>query len=95
MLTVDSATLGNREENDRLNGLKGDVRSMAITAEVVLTAVKAEPGVHMEPADGGDFFHDASISWDDLAWVKSLTKDTPLYLKGVASVEVSCPLIFV
>lgn len=33
--------------------------------------------------------HDPRLNWGDLAWLKEIAGDVPIYLKGVSSIEVS------
>lgn len=32
-------------------------------------------------------YHDPRLNWDDMSRLKELAKGTPIYLKGVASIE--------
>jgi len=54
------------------------------------TTGNAEPGRKMEPfLNYSPPPHDSSLNWDDLKWMKEIADGTPIYLKGVSSIEAS------
>ncbi|WP_035798960.1 alpha-hydroxy acid oxidase [Kitasatospora mediocidica] len=85
VVTVDAPRLGRRRRDER-NGftLPADVEPANLAgrpAGRVHTAGRAESALAVHAAAT----HDASLSWADLAWLRSLT-GLPLVLKGVLSV---------
>lgn len=74
MLTVDSNVGDFRQSVEKMKGTTGD----------------AEPGRRMKPFN--DYIHnvhDPRLNWGDLAWLKGLAGDVPIYLKGVSDIKVS------
>lgn len=74
LLTVDSNVGDFRQSVEKMKGTTGS----------------AEPGRHM----GGvtKFYqspHDPTLNWKDLAWLKDVAGEVPIYLKGVSDPEVS------
>jgi L-lactate dehydrogenase (cytochrome) len=65
--------LGHRQSTEKVKGTRGD----------------ASPGIRMEANTTYPAYHDARLNWDDIDWLKSLAKGTPIYLKGVCHIDVS------
>lgn len=42
----------------------------------------------MEPFTDPPAYHDAKLNWDDLKWLKDISGNLPIYLKGVAHIDV-------
>jgi isopentenyl diphosphate isomerase/L-lactate dehydrogenase-like FMN-dependent dehydrogenase len=42
----------------------------------------------MEPCTDYPAYHDPAFNWNDLEWIKGMANGLPIYLKGVASIEV-------
>lgn len=75
LFTVDSNVGDFRQSVEKMKGTTGD----------------AKPGRKMGPfTDHSHSPHDASLNWKDVAWLREVAGDVPVYLKGVSSVEV-CP----
>lgn len=73
LLTVDSNVPCFRQSVEKMKGTTGS----------------AEPGRKMTPFTGVSHnVHDPSLNWGDLAWLKDLAGDVPIYLKGVSDIEV-------
>ncbi|SCZ91837.1 BZ3500_MvSof-1268-A1-R1_Chr5-3g08169 [Microbotryum saponariae] len=70
-LTVDSPTLGNREEDARAQGLAGSM----------------DDRPHDHPNKSTYSYYDTSVEWKDVAWVKQAAGGLPVYIKGVATHE--------
>ncbi|KAJ9090661.1 hypothetical protein QFC19_009523 [Naganishia cerealis] len=70
-LTVDTAVLGHRQKNEKVKGTKED----------------CSPGIRMGPHTDFPPYHDARLNWDDLPRLKELAQGTPIYLKGIASID--------
>ncbi|KAG9035947.1 Cytochrome b2, mitochondrial precursor [Tulasnella sp. JGI-2019a] len=75
MLTVDSAVPGKRERDQRA---KGDFQAPATSG------ADGQGALGVAQAISG--YQDPDISWDDIAWIRSITS-LPLIIKGVQCVE--------
>ena len=88
VLTVDTPSLGLRLRDVRNRfTLPSDI-TMANLQDITMPGGSG-PGGRSTGSDLADFFaaeHDATLSWDDLAWLRSLSP-MPLVLKGVMSFE--------
>ncbi|SCV72725.1 BQ2448_4262 [Microbotryum intermedium] len=70
-LTVDSPTLGNREDDVRAQGLAGSMDDQP----------------HNFPNKSTYSYYDTSVEWKDVAWIKQAAGGLPVYIKGVATHE--------
>ncbi|KAJ9116039.1 hypothetical protein QFC20_000709 [Naganishia adeliensis] len=70
-LTVDTPVLGHRQKNEKVKGTVDD----------------CSPGIRMDAHTDFPPYHDPRLNWDDLPKLKELAKGTPIYLKGVASID--------
>src|SRR5438270_168903 len=81
VLTVDFPVLGIRDRDER--------NSFSIPEGVELANLTVKQG---SGGEGSDLFtyvlseHDRSLTWDDLAWIRSLAP-LPLVLKGIVTAE--------
>jgi len=74
LLTVDSNVGDLRQEVEKMKGM----------------TLSAEPGKKMGPFTEFTLTsHDPALNWEDLAWLKEVAGDVPIYMKGVSSIEVS------
>jgi isopentenyl diphosphate isomerase/L-lactate dehydrogenase-like FMN-dependent dehydrogenase len=48
----------------------------------------------MDPCTQFATYHDPKLNWDDLEWIKGMSNGLPIYLKGVASIEVGRPVLW-
>ena len=72
-MTVDSNVGDLRQEVEKMKGMTGS----------------AEPGKKMGPFTEFTLTsHDPALNWEDLTWLKEVAGDVPIYMKGVASIEV-------
>lgn len=72
-MTVDSNVGDLRQEVEKMKGMTGP----------------AEPGKKMGPFTEFTLTsHDPALNWEDLTWLKEVAGDVPIYMKGVASIEV-------
>ncbi|EJU06455.1 hypothetical protein DACRYDRAFT_19605 [Dacryopinax primogenitus] len=78
LLTVDTPVPGKREMDLKTRGLP--TPAAAAAGEKQLSSTQAGIANSL-----GDYF-DANLCWDDLAWLRSVTK-LPIILKGVQTVE--------
>ncbi|PPE00408.1 hypothetical protein GOBAR_DD02583 [Gossypium barbadense] len=102
VLTVDSPRLGRREKdiknkmvNPQLKNFEGLVSTQVSTGSVVSPSWKAQllgftddihdDGSNIEAFDANTAF-DASLSWKDIGWLRSIT-NLPVLLKGVLTHE--------
>lgn len=85
-LTVDTPVLGHRQKVSAT-----PARVAALTApqneKVKGTQDDCEPGIRMGAHTDYPPYHDPKLNWDDLPRLKELARGTPIYLKGVASIE--------
>jgi L-lactate dehydrogenase (cytochrome) len=81
VLTVDSAVVGKREEDERY---KAELEWM--DGEEIDTSVRVKQvGVNMSVLRG---HHSSTLNWDDLNWIRELWGNTgPFGLKGIQTVE--------
>ncbi|KAJ9099932.1 hypothetical protein QFC21_003937 [Naganishia friedmannii] len=79
-----------REKSEALvkEAVDGGVKALFLTNEKVKgTKDDCAPGIRMGPHTDYLPYHDARLNWDDLPRLKELAQGTPIYLKGVASIE--------
>lgn len=89
-LTVDTPVLGHRQKVSATSA-----RVAALTPpppptkneKVKGTQDDCEPGIRMGAHTDYPPYHDPKLNWDDLPRLKELARGTPIYLKGVASIE--------
>ncbi|GIZ47899.1 hypothetical protein CKM354_001097600 [Cercospora kikuchii] len=80
VVTIDSAVIGKREEDDRLKA-QLDYDAGIEPADPATTAVGSNPPV-LRGA------HSSTLEWEDLKWIRETWGNTgPLVLKGVQTVE--------
>ncbi|KAI5476148.1 hypothetical protein MNV49_000366 [Pseudohyphozyma bogoriensis] len=70
-VTVDTATLGNRETDYRSQSLPGSM----------------DDKPHTQPNKDMFGYWDASLNWKDVEWLKDHTQGRPLWLKGIQCFE--------
>ena len=93
-LTVDSPTLGNREADFRAQGLAGNVSLLFMTRCHASGShfSQMDDAPHDTPNRDVFGYYDTTVTWDDLPWIKEHANGLPVYIKGVATVEVrECP----
>lgn len=78
VVTVDSAVIGKRDDDDRFKALNGNI----VTPDAA--TLPPLPGQEAETLRG---VHCSNLVWDDLAWIRSLWGDRPIMLKGVQTAE--------
>ncbi|KAL1953776.1 hypothetical protein VTO42DRAFT_2273 [Malbranchea cinnamomea] len=79
-ITVDSPVLGKRERDDRV---KGEATTGALP-KAPPTASRSQPGVAKAASSG---LLNPALTWDDLDWIREVSKGLPLVLKGIQTVE--------
>ncbi|KAI5477940.1 L-mandelate dehydrogenase [Pseudohyphozyma bogoriensis] len=70
-LTVDSPTLGNREDDFRVQELAGSM----------------DDKPHNHPNTDVFGYYDTSVNWKDFAWIKKHAQGLPVWIKGVVTAE--------
>lgn len=82
VLTVDSPRLGRREKDIKNKMVNPQLKNFE---GLILTRVSTDDGSNIEAFDANTAF-DASLSWKDIGWLRSIT-NLPVLLKGVLTHE--------
>lgn len=79
VITVDSAVIGKRDDDDRLKARNEDQ-----------SGIKAQcPGQHLPGEEAATLrgVHCSTLEWSDLEWIRKLWGPKPIVLKGIQSAE--------
>jgi L-lactate dehydrogenase (cytochrome) len=81
VITVDSAIVGKREEDERYQAELEYVNGHEVDTTVYVKVAEGEPPVLRA-------HHTPTLSWDDLKWIRELWGNSgPVALKGIQTVE--------
>lgn len=88
VVTVDSAVIGKRDDDDRFKALQ-QLQQRPEPVDIASSRAQGAllppvPGQEPQPLRGA---HCSSFVWDDLAWIRQLWGKQPIILKGIQTAE--------